>query len=147
MDEKAAEEGQQALADPEENSEALQPTGESGIPVPWPSLGVEVMDIPVPGTHTGTPWMCRELPTTPHTPSPGIPELWGFPPGAVKRFSSAEDTKTDPNAVEGTANTGTDDPKMAWSILGRIFLAGVIYAMMVLLVVKVAPAWAMDIKE
>lgn len=65
----------------------------------------------------------------------------------AKRFSSAEDTKTDPNIVEGVANTGTDDPEITWSILGRIFLAGLVYAMIVLLVVKVAPAWTMDIKE
>lgn len=116
-----------------------------GIPVPWPSLGVEVVAIPVPETHTRTLCVCTEMPTTPHTP--GISELWGFPPGVDKRFSRAEDTKTDPDTMEGMANTGTVDAKITWSVFVRAFLVSVVCSLIALLLLKVAPAWAKDIKE
>ncbi|KAF2976419.1 hypothetical protein EK904_014002 [Melospiza melodia maxima] len=69
------------------------------------------------------------------------------PTGMEKRFSSAEDTKTDPNTVEGMANPGAVDAKFAWSVFVRAFLVAVVCSLIALLLLKVAPAWAKDIKE
>ncbi|RMB91007.1 hypothetical protein DUI87_32605 [Hirundo rustica rustica] len=93
LDKEAPQEIQQAVPVPEENSEALQPTG------------------------------------------------------MIKRFDSAEDTETDPNTLEGMANTGRADKKITQSIFLRGILMAVDYFMILLLAVSVVPAWAKDIKE
>ncbi|XP_064256576.1 uncharacterized protein LOC135287157 isoform X2 [Passer domesticus] len=74
-------------------------------------------------------------------------EMWEYPPGVEKRFSTAEDTKRDPNTVEGMADTGTVDAQITWSVFVRAFLMSVVCSLIVLLLLKVAPAWAKDIKE
>ncbi|XP_030145857.4 uncharacterized protein [Taeniopygia guttata] len=68
------------------------------------------------------------------------------PTGVEKRFSSAEDTKTDPNTVEGMASTGIVDAEIIWSVR-RVFLVSVVCSLIALLLLKVAPAWAKDIKK
>lgn len=62
----------------------------------------------------------------------------------VKRFSSAEDTQTEPVTVEDVANTDTAGQRRTWIGLLRCFLMGVIYALAAVLLLKVAPEWAMD---
>ncbi|XP_023796664.1 uncharacterized protein LOC111938927 [Cyanistes caeruleus] len=69
------------------------------------------------------------------------------PTGVFKRFSSAEDKKTDPNTVEDMENTGTVDAKITWSVFIRAFLVSVVCSLIVLLLLRVAPAWANDIKK
>ncbi|KAL9823417.1 uncharacterized protein GJ701_015743 isoform 2-T2 [Geothlypis trichas] len=69
------------------------------------------------------------------------------PTGVEKRFSSAEDTKTDPNTVEDMATPGPADAKLTWSVFVRAFLVAVVCSLIALLLLKVAPAWAKDIKE
>ncbi|XP_017587801.1 PREDICTED: uncharacterized protein LOC108446237 [Corvus brachyrhynchos] len=68
------------------------------------------------------------------------------PTGVDKRFSSTEDTKTDPNTVEGMANAGTVNAKITWRFI-RAFLVSVFCSLIALLLLKVAPVWAKDIKE
>nr|XP_030145857.3 uncharacterized protein LOC115498193 isoform X2 [Taeniopygia guttata] len=68
------------------------------------------------------------------------------PTGVEKRFSSAEDTKTDPNTVEDMASTGIVDAEITWSVR-RVFLVSVVCSLIALLLLKVAPAWAKDIKK
>lgn len=99
----------------------------------------------MPGTHTQTLCVCSEMPLTPLTPhSQGFQSLGGFSPGVVKRFSSAEETKTEPVTVEDVANTDTAGQRRTWIGLLRCFLMGVIYALAAVLLLKVAPEWAMD---
>lgn len=146
MDKEALQGGRQAMPVPGGSSEALQPTGESGNPCPLAILRVEIVATPAPGTHTQPLCECSEMSPTPHIPFLGISELWEYPPGVEKRFSSAEDTKTDPNTAEGMASTGIVDAEITSSVI-RVFLVSVVCSLIALLLLKVAPAWAKDIKK
>lgn len=147
VDKEAPQEGHQAVPVPGENTEALQATSESGNPCPLAISRGGGCDHPCAGTHTRTLCVCREMLTTPPTPSPGISELWGLLPGVDKRFSTAEDTEIDTNTVQGMANTGTVDAKIAWNVFIRALLVSVVCTLIALLLFKVAPAWTKDVKE
>lgn len=108
-------------------------------------LRVEVVAIPVSGTHTHTLCECSEIPTTSLTPFLGMSEMWEYPPGVEKRFSTAEDTKRDPNIVEGMADTGTVDAQITWSVFVRAFLMYVVCSLIVLLLLL--KAWEKEMKE
>ncbi|CAN8205760.1 unnamed protein product [Coccothraustes coccothraustes] len=91
----------------------------------------------------------KEAPQEGHQAVPGPGEnTEALQPTAVdKRFSSAEDTMTDPNTAEGMANTGPVDAKFTSRVFVIAFLVSMVCSLTALMLVKVALAWAKGIKE